>query len=841
MPHCRPSETLHNTPYNNPKKQMLHENPFSQIPYGTPHGTVPFDRLKVAHFEEAMLEGMKQEDAAIQRIVESPEPPTFENVVLPRTGQLLESATTVFYNLLSANTNDEMDALAQKMQPLLTAHSNAILHNEALFAKVKKVWEDRDTLQPDERRLVEKTYDTFVRNGALLGEEDKQEYDRISTRLGQLSLLFNQHLLKATDAYEMVLTDEKDTAGLPERTIKAAAEAAREAGKKGWLFTLHAPSYEPFMTYAADRGLRQRLYMARNTLCNQGDDLDNNDIVREIVNLRLRKAQLLGYPDYASLALEQRMAGNEKKVDSLLRQLLEASLPHAKCQLDDVEALARENEPDGFVMEPWDFPYYSQKLRQRRYTIDSEMLRPYFALDRVRDGIFALAGRLYGIRFHKRTDIPVFHPQVETYEVFDRDNRFLAVLYTDFFPRKGKQSGAWMTQYREQYVDDKGNDVRPHVSLTANFTPPTDNTPSLLSLGEVETFLHEFGHCLHGIFSQCRFASISGTNVKWDFVELPSQIMENYATEPQFIHTFARHWQTGEEIPGNLMDRIVESRQFNAAWACVRQLSFGLLDMAFHTLRTPFQGDVEQFEAEAMRPTTLLPRPQGCCMSVQFSHIMSGGYAAGYYGYKWAEVLDADAFSMFREEGIFNTDTAHRFRDCILSKGDTIAPDLLYRRFRGRDATINALLTRTGIPGLPDKHTELDRRYLRMAMIWSENSYCQRRKVGALIIKDKMIISDGYNGTPSGFPNVCEDEHNVTLPYVLHAEANAITKIARSGNNSEGGTLYVTDSPCIECAKLIIQSGIRRVVYNRSYRLQDGINLLRKAGIEVDCLPLQEE
>lgn len=820
---------------------MHTDNPFSHIPYGTPHDTVPFNRLQTVHFEEAMLEGMEQETAAIQRIVDNPEEPTFENVVLPRTDELLERVTTVFYNLLSANTNDDMDALAQKMQPLLTAHSNAILHNEALFAKVKKVWEDREYLQPDERRVVEKTYDAFVRSGALLNEADKKEYDRISTRLGQLSLLFNQHLLKATDAYEMLLTDEAQTSGLPERAKKAAAEAAREAGKSGWLITLHAPSYEPFMTYADSRELRRELYMARNTLCNQGDEMDNNDIVHEIVSLRLQKAQLLGYPDYASFALKQRMAGDEKKVYDLLEQLREASLPQAKEQLEDVEQLARENEPDGFVMEPWDFSYYSQKLRQKRYTIDSEMLRPYFPLDSVREGIFGLAGRLYGIRFHHRTDIPVFHPDVQVYEVIDRDGRFLAVLYTDFFPRKGKQSGAWMTQYKEQYVDADGNDVRPHVSLTANFAPPTGDMPSLLSLGEVETFLHEFGHCLHGIFSQCRFASISGTNVKWDFVELPSQIMENYAMEPAFIQTFARHWQTGETLPAELMDRIVESRQFNAAWSCMRQLSFGLLDMAFHTIQSPFQGNVAQFEAEAMRPATLMPRPEGCCMAVQFSHIMSGGYAAGYYGYKWAEVLDADAFSMFREEGIFNTATAHRFRDCILSRGDTMPPAQLYRRFRGRNATIDALLVRAGISRRPDKHAELDRRYLRMAMIWSENSYCQRRKVGALIIKDKMIISDGYNGTPSGFPNVCEDDNNVTFPYVLHAEANAITKIARSGNNSEGGTLYVTDSPCIECAKLIIQAGIRRVVYNRSYRLQDGINLLRQAGVQVECMPLPED
>lgn len=821
---------------------MQTDNPFAHIPYGTPHDTVPFDQLKPEHYEEAFMEGMRQEDEAIRRIVDNPAEPTFENVILPRTDELLERATTVFYNLLSACTTDEMDALAEKMQPLLTAHANAILHNAALFEKVKRVWEERERLQPDERRLVEKSYDSFVRGGALLQEDDKQEYDRVSTRLGQLALQFNQHLLKAKDGFQMMLTDEEQTAGLPERVKQAAAEAAREAGKEGgWMVTLHAPSYEPFMTYADNRELRRRLYMARNTLCNQGDELDNNDIVRETVSLRLRKAQLLGHPDYATYALEQRMAGKPQRVYNLLEQLREATMPEARHQVEAVERLAQETEGEQFRLEPWDFAYYSQKLRRRMHDIDSETLRPYLELNQVRDGVFGLATRLYGIHFGRRTDIPVFHPDVETYEVTDCDGRFLAVLYTDFFPRKGKQGGAWMTQYKEQYIEENGTDVRPHVSLTANFTPPTAERPSLLSLGEVETFLHEFGHCLHGIFSQCRFASLGGTNVKWDFVELPSQVMENYATEPEFLHTFAFHYETGEPLPDELMERIVKSRKFNAAYACARQLSFGLLDMALHTLHKPFTGDVAQFEDQAMGDTRLLGRPEGCSMTVQFSHIISGGYAAGYYGYKWAEVLDADAFSLFREKGIFNTDVAHHFRDCILSRGDTEAPTLLYRRFRGRAATIDALLERTGIRRQASKQTDLDRRYLRMAMIWSENSYCQRRKVGALIVKDKMIISDGYNGTPSGFPNVCEDARNVTLPYVLHAEANAITKIARSGNNSQDSTLYVTDSPCIECAKLIVQAGIRRVVYSRNYRLTDGLDLLRRAGVEVINMQLSED
>src|SRR5574344_2066477 len=481
-------------------------------------------------------------------------------------------------------------------------------------------------------------------------------------------------------------------------------------------------------------------------------------------------------------------------------------------------------------MEPWDFGFYSHKLKLEKYNIDAEMLRPYLELNKVIDGVFGLATRLYGITFRENKDIKVYHPDVKAYEVFDNDGKYLAVFYADFYPRKGKQGGAWMTEYQGQYIDRKGVNVRPHVSVVMNFTKPTDDKPALLTLGEVETFLHEFGHSLHGMFANTRFESLSGTNVRWDFVELPSQFMENYAVEKEFLHTFAFHYQTGEPLPDELVDRIVRSRNFMAASACLRQVSFGLLDMAYYTQKQEFTEDIIPFEKRVWRKAIIGRQRMDTCMTTQFSHIMAGGYAAGYYSYKWAEVLDADAFAVFKRNGIFNEETAQRFRNEILSKGGTEHPMTLYKRFRGQPPLIDALLKRDGIM---DKQTNLDFRYLRMAQIWAENSYCARRKVGALVVKDKMIISDGYNGTPSGFENVCEDDDNITKPYVLHAEANAITKLARSNNNSEGATLYVTSSPCIECGKLIIQAGIKRVVYGEKYRLDDGIKLLERAGIEV--------
>lgn len=676
---------------------MNTDNPLALPAYGTPHETTPFDRISLADYEAAMMEGMRQEEAAIQQIIDNTETPTFENVILPETDWLLSRATTVFFNLTSAHTNDEMDALAQKMTPLLSEHSNRITLNGALFSKIKYVFEHQDHLDAEQKRLTEKVYRGFERNGANLSGADKETFAAIATELSTLTLDFSQKLLKEMNAFKLKVTDAQDLAGLPERQLEAAKSAAGEEDFDGWIFTLHAPSYIPFLTYADNRELRKQMYMAKNTLCHHGNEFDNKETVARIVELRRQKARLLGYETYAQYALSRRMAGDTKNVYDLLDTLLDACLPTAQEQVRELEELAKETQGDDFELQPWDVAYYSHKLKVKRFDVDEEVLRPYFPLPQVQEGIFGLAHKLYGIHFELNKQIPVFHPDVKAYEVTDKDGSFLAVLYTDFYPRASKQGGAWMTSYQEQYIDEKGTDIRPHVSLTANFTPPAQGKPSLLSLDEVETFLHEFGHCLHGIFSKVRYKGLSGTNVWWDFVELPSQIMENFATEPAFLHTFARHYESGNPIPDELVQKIVESRKFQAAYDCVRQISFGLLDMAFYTRQEHIEEPIEQFEQKAMQSTRLLPHPAGCCMAVQFSHIMSGGYAAGYYSYKWAEVLDADAYSVFRAKGIFDTETAQQFRDCILSKGDTEPPMELYCRFRGKEPEVDALLERTGV------------------------------------------------------------------------------------------------------------------------------------------------
>jgi peptidyl-dipeptidase Dcp len=813
--------------------------------FQTLHGTAPFSRIKLEDYEPAILEAMKQEDEAVAAIINNPEPPTFQNTIAPQTGELLERTTSLFFNLVNANTSDEMDALAQKLSPMLTEHYARIMHNEQLFERVKQVWENPGELTEEQKKLLKDTYEGFVRNGALLSKEDKEKFAAIETELAQLGLQFSQNELKQTNDYELHITDPGHLAGLPDTAKDAAALAAKEKGKEGWHFTLHAPSYGPFLTYADNRELRRQMYVAKNTLCCKGNDYDNRKIVKRIVNLRQELVSLLDFKCYADYALQVRMAQNTCRVNDLIEKLYAAYMPVARAEQEELTRMAQETEGSNFTLMPWDWGYYSHKLQLRKHNIDSEMLRPYFQLQKVKEGIFGLATKLYGITFRLQPDIEVYHPDVEAYEVFDADGSFLAVLYADFFPRASKQSGAWMTDFIEQYIDEAGSDHRPHVSIVMNLTKPTKEKPSLLTLSEVETFLHEFGHALHSIFSKVHYKALSGTNVLRDFVELPSQLMENFAVEPEFLHTFANHYETGEPLPDELIERIRQSRNFHCGYACTRQLSFCMLDMAYHTLTEPLTEDIMDFERKAWSRTQLLPAVPGTNMSVQFSHIMSGGYAAGYYSYKWAEVLDADAFSLFQEKGIFDRETATRFRKEILSQGGTCDPMRLYVNFRGKEPDIKALLKRNGIDPSKifgeservSKQRALDLRYLRMAQIWSENSYCQRRQVGALVVKDKMIISDGYNGTPSGFENVCE-ENGVTKPYVLHAEANAITKIARSGNNSDGSTLYVTDSPCIECAKLIIQAGIKRVIYCREYRLTDGVDLLRRAGIEVKYIPI---
>ncbi len=692
----------------------MRNNPFYTKHYNTPHETPPFNEILLEDYEPAMLEGIKQDAAFIQGIVDNPEPPTFDNTIaVTSPDDLLERVTKVFYNLLSAETNDMMEALAQKMAPVLTEHANNMLFKKGYFQRVKAVYDrfkagEERALTAEEQTLLEKAYEGFVRAGAALDEEHQQRLREINNEMALLTLQFSQNNLKETNAFELHLTDETDIAGLPDSAREAAALAAKEHGKEGWLFTLHAPSYGPFITYADNRELRRQMYMAKNTICIHDNEQNNEEIVRKIVNLRQERAQLLGYKTYADFVLKERMAENAKNVYELLDKLLDAYLEPARKELAEIEAQARQSEGDEFQLQPWDFSYYGHKLKMQRYNIDAEMLRPYLELARVKEGVFGLATRLYGITFRQNPDIPVYHPDVTAYEVLDEDGSYLAVLYCDFFPRKGKQSGAWMTSYKDQWIGPEDNNPtpndpatwknsRPHVSLVMNFTKPTDKKPALLTLGEVETFLHEFGHALHGIFANTRFASLSGTNVYWDFVELPSQIMENWAVEPDFLNTFARHYQTGEPIPQELIERIQQSRNFNVAYACIRQVSFGLLDMAFYTLQRPFDEDLQTFEQQAWKRAQLFPSIPGTCMTVQFGHIMSGGYAAGYYSYKWAEVLDADAFSVFKQTGIFNRATAQRFRDCILSRGGTEHPMTLYRRFRGQEPTIDALLKRNGI------------------------------------------------------------------------------------------------------------------------------------------------
>ncbi len=677
------------------------QNPFFET-YTAPHGTIPFDKIKTGDYEPAIREGIRRQNAEIDAIVNNPEAPSFENTVLAyeKSGELLQRVNTVFGNLLSAETNDDLQELAKEIMPLMSEHENNISLNEELFARIKAVHEqqDKENLTPEQTKLLEEIYKGFVRNGANLQGEDKEKYRALCTELSLLTLQFSENNLKETNGYKLVLTEEAQLAGLPESAIEAAAETAKEKETEGWVFTLHAPSYSPFMTYADNRDLRREMYMAYNTKCTHDNDYNNLDIVKRIVNVHMEIAQLLGYDNFAEYNLQERMAQNTDAVYNLLNQLLDAYTPTARQEYAEVQALARQEQGEDFVLMPWDWAYYSQKLKDRKFNIDDEMLRPYFELSKVKEGVFGLATKLYGITFKKNPDIPVYHKDVDAYEVFDKDGKFLAVFYTDFHPRAGKRSGAWMTSYKGQWIDGKtGENSRPHVSIVMNFTKPTQDKPALLTFGEVETFLHEFGHSLHGMFANSTYEGLSGTNVYWDFVELPSQFMENFAIEKEFLHTFARHYQTGELIPDALVQRIVDSSNFNTAYACLRQVSFGLLDMAWYTRNQPFEGDVIAYEKEAWAKAQILPSVEGTCMSAQFSHIFAGGYSAGYYSYKWAEVLDADAFSLFKQKGIFNPEVAASFRENILSKGGTEHPMTLYKRFRGQEPTIDALLIRNGI------------------------------------------------------------------------------------------------------------------------------------------------
>ena len=692
-----------------------HRNPFLE-PYGTLHDTVPFDRIRLEDYEEAFMEGIRRDNEYLEKTINNPEKPTFDNTILNPFDEgdgyydLLDRVSTVFFNLLSAETNDEMDALAQKMQPILTQHANDMRLNPQLFERIRQVHLHHRRLTAEEKMLLDNCYEGFVRSGALLDEEGKTKLRQLTEEASMLSLQFSQNLLKENKAFTLRITDEAQLDGLPDTAREAAAQAWKEArsqepeayGDKGWLFTLDMPSYSPFMTYSTQRELRKQMYMARNTECTHDNSENNIEICKRLINLRREIAQLLGYKTYADYVLKHRMASNVRNVYRLLDDLIDAYKPTAIKEREELKKMfektsAISHQPSAIKMMPWDTGFYSHQLQMKKYNLDAEMLRPYFELSKVIEGVFGLANRLYGITFKENKDIPVYHPDVKAYEVFDKDGSYLAVFYADFHPRKGKQGGAWMTEYQGQWITKKGENIRPHVSVVMNLTKPTDEKPALLTLGEVETFLHEFGHSLHGMFANTRFESLSGTNVWWDFVELPSQFMENFAIEKDFLRTFAFHYQTGEPLPDELIHRIVRSRNFMAATACLRQVSFGLLDLAYYTKKEAFTDDIISFEKKAWKKAILGEQLPDTCMTVQFSHIMAGGYAAGYYSYKWAEVLDADAFSVFKRHGIFDQKTAQSFKDNILSRGGTEHPMTLYKRFRGGEPTIDALLKRNGI------------------------------------------------------------------------------------------------------------------------------------------------
>ena len=685
-------------------EKLNRENPFF-VAYNTPHDTVPFDRIRLEDYEPAFMEGIRRDNEEIDKIINNPDTPTFENTIAfndhsmgEHYYDLLDRVSNVFSCLMSAETNDDMEALAQKMSPILTKHANDVCLNSKLFERVRYVHDHPNReLNAEEKMLLDKSYDGFVRSGALLDEEGKEKLRKITEESSMLALQFSQNLLKETKAFELHIIDEAQLDGLPDTARDAARQTAKEKGVEGWIFTLDYPSYSPFMTYSTQRELRKKMYMARNTECIHDNSENNLEICKRLINLRRQLAQLLGYDTYADYVLKHRMATNVENVYKLLDDLIAAYKPTAIKEVEEIEAMARKMEGEDFVVEPWDFGFYSHKLQMEKYNFDAEMLRPYFQLDKVIEGVFGLAHRLYGITFKENKEIPVYHPDVKAFEVFDEDGSFLAVFYADFHPRKGKQGGAWMTEFKGQWIDDKGVNSRPHVSVVMNFTKPTAEKPALLTLGEVETFLHEFGHSLHGMFANTKYATLSGTNVWWDFVELPSQFMENYATEKEFLRTFAFHYQTGEPLPDELITRIHQSRNYMAAYGCLRQVSFGLLDMAYYTKKEEFTDDIISFEKKAWADAMVTPQLPDTCMTVQFSHIMAGGYSAGYYSYKWAEVLDADAFSVFKKAGIFDKTTATRWRREVLSKGGTEHPMVLYKRFRGGEPTIDALLERDGI------------------------------------------------------------------------------------------------------------------------------------------------
>ena len=670
------------------------DNPLLQE-WNTPHQTPPFSKIRNEHYAPAVREAIKEAEGNIQAIIKQKAEPTFENtiVALQTASESLDRITSVMFNLNECNTDSELQKIVMELTPELTRYSNSVNMNEKLFARVKKVYEQRDhlNLTTEQRTLLEDTYKGFVRNGVNLTGKDKRTYAKNSERLAELSQLMNQHVLADNNDFVLNVTEEKDLSGLPENVIAAARQEARERGLNGWAFTLAYPSFGPFITYADNRVLREQMWRAYNSRGNRGNQNDNNEVIREMTDLRYQQAKLLGYANYSEYVLSNRMCETTKQLSDFFKQLLEASLPYAKRDLMEVSRYAQKLGAP-MPLQRWDFSYYSEKLKQAKYDFDEELLRPYFQLERVRQGIFDLYGRLYNLRFKEAPGIEVYHPDVKVYEVYDRD-RLMGVLYLDMHPRASKRSGAWMTSFREQ-SNIGGHQIRPLIQVVCNFSKPVGSTPALLSFSEVETFMHEFGHAMHGMLSDCTYPSLSGTSVKRDFVELPSQVMENWCYESQFLNTFARHYLTGDTIPGDYIKKIKAAEKYLAGWLCVRQLSLGLVDFAYHTITTPIEGPMEDFEKKHM--VELLPPIKGANTSTAFTHIFAGGYASGYYGYKWAEVLDADVFSEFKRIGIFDRGTAERFRREILSKGGSQHPSILFRNFMGRDPNIHALMLRCG-------------------------------------------------------------------------------------------------------------------------------------------------
>lgn len=680
----------------------------STLPYGAPQ----FDKIKTEHYLPAFEQAITEAKAEIDAIVNNPDAPTFENTIaaLDEAGGRLNDAAGIFYNLMEADTNDQMQDIAEKVSPMMTEYSMYVSLNEPLFARVKAVHESAEGLEPDQARLLEKTWKSFVRSGANLGAEDKETYSKLSEQLSLLTLQYGKNVLAATNAFTLNLTEEADLEGLPDFVREAAMETAKSKEMEGWAFDLSAPSYGAFMKYSTRRDLRQKMWMAYNTRATEGEN-SNIELCRQIAESRLKIANILGYETYADYALEERMAKNPQTVNEFIKKLLEPSLPAAKAEVKELYEYARANGFEDSEIQPWDFGFWSEKLKDARYSINDEQLKPYFRLESCIDAAFGLAGKLYGLTFEERKDIPVYHPDVKVYDVKDADGVHKALFYADFFPRASKRGGAWMTEFRGQSIVN-GVEKRPFISLVTNFTKPTAGKPALLTHDELTILLHEFGHSLHGILAEGRYSSLTGTNVSRDFVELPSQIMENWAFEPEFLDTFARHFETGEALPDTLINKIVEAKNYNAAYAQVRQLQFGILDMAWHTLKggsesghfdrlsdlkTMQELGTIAFEKAALKSSNVIPSIPQACISTSFSHIFSGGYSAGYYSYKWSEVLEADAFSLFKEKGIFSTEVSHSFRDNILSKGCSEDEDVLYRRFRGHDPEPEALLEKLGI------------------------------------------------------------------------------------------------------------------------------------------------